>query len=98
MVENVHSPRRTADRQKPELEASSSTTPASVLSSAPSSSSSDEFPAHKIGGDLKIPTKDANAQDDPTGYLYWVCILELEKERSHEKGKAAAKALVQSGE
>jgi hypothetical protein len=44
---------------------------------------------HKIGGDLKVPTKDAHAKDDPTKYYYAVQILELEREKSHEKNKSA---------
>ncbi|KAG6813076.1 hypothetical protein H0H92_014135 [Tricholoma furcatifolium] len=46
---------------------------------------------HVIGGDLKIPTKDANAQDNPAHYFYWVHILELEKDKSHEKKQASSK-------
>jgi bromodomain adjacent to zinc finger domain protein 1A len=72
--------------------ASSSATSTSAISP------NDDIPVHTIGGDLKIPAKDAIAQDDPTRYLYSVQVTELEKERSHEKGKAAAKALVQAGE
>lgn len=43
-----------------------------------------------IGGDLKIPAKDANAQDDPALYFYWVHILELEKDKSHDKKQGGA--------
>jgi bromodomain adjacent to zinc finger domain protein 1A len=63
---------------------------ASCSSSASSSPVEDETP-HLIGGDLKIPSKDANATDDPTLYFYWVHILELEKEKSHEKNKSTGK-------
>jgi len=94
VVQKVHPPKCPTDQLRPEPEASSSTTPASAMSPV----SDEELPVHKVGGDLKIPTKDAVAQDDPTRYFYWVRIMELEKERSHEKGKAAAKALIQSGE
>lgn len=52
---------------------------------APSSSSTEDDIPHVIGGDLKIPIKDANAQDNPALYFYWVNILELEKDKSHEK-------------
>ncbi|KAJ6604346.1 chromatin remodeling complex protein [Mycena vulgaris] len=50
----------------------------------------DEDPPHMLGGDLKEPVKDANARDDPKLYYYWVHILELEKEKSHDKQKATA--------
>jgi len=47
--------------------------------------------AHMIGGDLKIPAKDANAKDDPAKYYYGVQVLELEKERSHDKNRSITK-------
>ncbi|KAJ7130061.1 chromatin remodeling complex protein [Mycena crocata] len=50
----------------------------------------DEDPPHALGGDLKEPVKEANARDDPGLYYYWVHILELEKEKSHDKQKATA--------
>ncbi|KAJ7462685.1 chromatin remodeling complex protein [Mycena galericulata] len=50
----------------------------------------DEDPPHVLGGDLKEPVKEANARDDPKLYYYWVHILELEKEKSHDKQKATA--------
>ncbi|KAJ7666415.1 ATP-utilizing chromatin assembly and remodelling N-terminal-domain-containing protein [Mycena rosella] len=50
----------------------------------------DEDPPHALGGDLKEPVKDANARDDPKLYYYWVHIIELEKEKSHDKQKATA--------
>lgn len=46
---------------------------------------------HKIGGDLKIPAKEAHAKDDPFQYIYQVQILEESHDKSHEKGKAAQK-------
>ncbi|KAG6850825.1 hypothetical protein H0H93_008128 [Arthromyces matolae] len=46
---------------------------------------------HQISGDLKIPAKDANAQDDPSMYFYWVHILELEKDKGHEKKQGGSK-------
>lgn len=55
-----------------------------------SSSLEDEQP-HVIGGDLKIPNKDANIQDDPTLYFYWVHIIELEKDKGHEKKQGGSK-------
>ncbi|KAL0950970.1 hypothetical protein HGRIS_007718 [Hohenbuehelia grisea] len=49
-----------------------------------------EYP-HVIGSDLNVPVKDANARDDPRLYYYWVTLKELEKDKGHDKGKAAAK-------
>lgn len=48
----------------------------------------EEEEPHVLGGDLKIPAKDANAKDDPTLYFYWVHILELEKDKN-DKSKGA---------
>ncbi|KAJ7275336.1 chromatin remodeling complex protein [Mycena haematopus] len=50
----------------------------------------DEAPPHVLSGDLKEPAKDANARDDPKLYYYWVHVLELEKDKSHDKQKANA--------
>ncbi|KAJ6627227.1 chromatin remodeling complex protein [Mycena sp. CBHHK59/15] len=60
------------------------------VASSSVSSIEDEDPPHALGGDLKEPIKDANARDDPKLYYYWVHILELEKEKSHDKQKATA--------
>ncbi|TFK40993.1 ATP-utilizing chromatin assembly and remodelling N-terminal-domain-containing protein [Crucibulum laeve] len=49
----------------------------------------DEVP-HSIGGDLKIPAKDATIRDEPDLYFYWVQIMELEKDKS-DKGKGSSK-------
>lgn len=54
-------------------------------------SAGDTVQIHKLGGDLKIPAKEALVRDDPLKYLYKVQILEEQHEKSHEKGKAAAK-------
>jgi bromodomain adjacent to zinc finger domain protein 1A len=54
-------------------------------------SAGDTVQIHKIGGDLKIPAKEALVRDDPLKYFYKVQILEEQHEKSHEKGKAAAK-------
>ena len=54
-------------------------------------STGDTVQIHKIGGDLKMPAKEALARDDPLKYLYKVQILEEQHERSHDKGKAAVK-------
>ncbi|KAF9015331.1 chromatin remodeling complex protein [Cyathus striatus] len=51
----------------------------------------DEIP-HLVGGDLKIAAKDANARDDPDLYFYWVEILDLEKDKGHDKGKNSSKS------
>lgn len=48
-------------------------------------------PPHVIGGDLRIPTKEATAKDNPSMYYYWVHVTELEKDKSHEKGKSSVK-------
>lgn len=53
-----------------------------------SSSSLEEDSPHIIGGDLKILIGDANVRDNPALYYYWVHILELEKDKSHDKSKA----------
>jgi bromodomain adjacent to zinc finger domain protein 1A len=93
-VREVHPPRRPLkDARSVDSQASSSTLPASNGFGTP-----DDDNLHKLGGDLKIPAKDAVAQDDPALYTYRVQLMELEKERSHEKGKAAVKALIQTGE
>lgn len=66
---------------------------------SPSSSTSsleDEAP-HVLGGDLKILAKDAIAQDNPALYFYWVHILELEKDKSHDKSKGASKSSDKDG-
>ncbi|KAG6911832.1 hypothetical protein DXG01_000079 [Tephrocybe rancida] len=56
-----------------------------------STTSLDEDAPHVIGGDLKIPTKEANIQDNPALYFYWVHIIELEKDKSHEKKQGGSK-------
>ncbi|KAF8912833.1 ATP-utilizing chromatin assembly and remodelling N-terminal-domain-containing protein [Gymnopilus junonius] len=62
---------------------------------APSSSALDDDPPHVIGGDLKISAKEAYANDDPTLYYYWVHLIELERDKSHEKGKSSTKVTEQ---
>ncbi|KAJ7630650.1 chromatin remodeling complex protein [Roridomyces roridus] len=64
--------------------------PNTAASSSASPDENEEDPPHNISGDLKEPAKDANAKDDPKLYYYWVHILELEKEKSHDKAKATA--------
>ena len=51
----------------------------------------EEDPPHVIGGDLRITTKEAIAKDDPSLYYYWVHVIELEKDKGHEKGKSSVK-------
>ena len=60
---------------------------------APSSSrlSPVNDPPHVIGGDLRIPPREAYIKDDPLKYYYWVHVTELEKDKSHEKGKSSVK-------
>ena len=36
-------------------------------------------PVHGIGGDLKVPAKEVNKEDDPNAYLYRIQIVEEEK-------------------
>ena len=60
-----------------------------------SSSALDDDPPHVIGGDLSIPAKDAYAKDDPTLYYYWVHLTDLERDKSHEKGKGSTKVTEQ---
>ncbi|KAJ7102222.1 chromatin remodeling complex protein [Mycena belliarum] len=60
------------------------------IASSSASPVEDEDPPHSLGGDLKEPVKDANARDDPNLYYYWVHIIELEKEKSHDKQKSTA--------
>ncbi|KDR85163.1 hypothetical protein GALMADRAFT_1322895 [Galerina marginata CBS 339.88] len=62
---------------------------------AASSSTLDDDPPHVIGGDLKTPTKDAYTNDNPTLYYYWVHLTELERDKSHEKGKSSTKVTEQ---
>ncbi|KAL4068214.1 ATP-utilizing chromatin assembly and remodelling N-terminal-domain-containing protein [Scleroderma yunnanense] len=68
----------------PENQASSSNLP-------PSATSEENVQIHKIGGDLKIPTKESVARDDPLKYSYKVQILDEQHDRSHEKGKLSLK-------
>lgn len=88
-VEKVYPPKYSSDARARDAHKDSS-------SSSTSSSLEDDAP-HVIGGDLKIPTKDANVQDNPTLYFYWVHILELEKDKSHDKNKSAARSTEKDG-
>ncbi|KAF8140096.1 chromatin remodeling complex protein [Boletus edulis] len=68
-------------------QASSSTSPVQT----PPAETLSNVQIHKIGGDLKIPVKEAHAKDDPLQYIYQVQILEETHDKSHEKGKAVQK-------
>ncbi|PFH54635.1 hypothetical protein AMATHDRAFT_134914 [Amanita thiersii Skay4041] len=82
LVEKVYPPKYSSDEKARDAHKDPSSSSASSLE--------DEAP-HVIGGDLKIPIKDANARDDPILYYYWVHIQELEKDKSHSKDKTAAR-------
>ncbi|KAF8844084.1 hypothetical protein BDN67DRAFT_944466 [Paxillus ammoniavirescens] len=71
----------------PQNQASSSTSPPQ----SPRPVAEDNVQIHKIGGDLKITTKEALARDDPLKYFYKIQILEEQHDKSHEKGKASLK-------
>ncbi|KAF6766364.1 ATP-utilizing chromatin assembly and remodelling N-terminal-domain-containing protein [Ephemerocybe angulata] len=43
---------------------------------------------HSIGGDLKISLHESLESDNPDRYFYWVKLLEIEKDKGHEKGKS----------
>ncbi|KAF9458184.1 chromatin remodeling complex protein [Collybia nuda] len=88
-VEKVYPPKYSSDARARDAHKDSA-------SSSTSSSLEDDAP-HIIGGDLKVPTKDANVQDNPTLYFYWVHILELEKDKSHDKNKNATRTTEKDG-
>lgn len=46
----------------------------------------DENP-HSAGGDLRISLQESIELDGPERYFYWVKLLEVEKDKGHEKGK-----------
>ncbi|KAF8740556.1 hypothetical protein AX14_008167 [Amanita brunnescens Koide BX004] len=81
-VEKVYPPKYSSDEKARDAHKDPSSSSASSL---------EDEALHVIGGDLKIPVKDANARDDPMLYYYWVHILELEKDKSHSKDKTAAR-------
>ncbi|KAF8634015.1 hypothetical protein AX15_001187 [Amanita polypyramis BW_CC] len=81
-VEKVYPPKYSSDEKARDAHKDPSSSSASSL---------EDEALHIIGGDLKIPIKDANARDDPILYYYWVHILELEKDKSHSKDKTAAR-------
>ncbi|GLB36320.1 putative williams-Beuren syndrome DDT (WSD), D-TOX E motif containing protein [Lyophyllum shimeji] len=87
-VEKVYPPKYSSDVHARDAHKDSPTSSKTTLD--------DEAP-HVIGGDLKIPTKDANLQDNPALYFYWVHILELEKDKSHEKKQGTSKSAEKDG-
>jgi len=86
-VVQVYPPKVTGESVDTENQASSSSAPPPPNGTSPD----DAVQIHKVGGDLKIPAKEALVRDDPSKYFYKVQILEEQHEKSHEKGKAAAK-------
>lgn len=88
-VLRVYPPKPSSDVAEtlPSNQASSSTSPVQT----PPVDATNDLEIHKIGGDLKIPAKDAQVKDDPLQYIYQVQILEEPHDKSHEKGKAAQK-------
>jgi bromodomain adjacent to zinc finger domain protein 1A len=66
--------------------------PRSSLPNDDSPSSSrlpEEEPIHKVASDLKLPTKDAIARDDPQKYLYKIQIHEENQEKDKVGGAPA---------
>lgn len=84
---HVYPPKSGPNNMDTEKQASTSTSP-------PVCTPEESTQIHKIGGDLKIPAKEALALDDPLKYLYKVQILEEQHDRSHEKGKLSLKEKV----
>ena len=62
------------------------------LASPSSSRLLDEEPIHKLASDLKLPTKDAIARDDPQKYLYKIQIHEENQDKTDKAGVAPAKS------
>ncbi|KAF8167934.1 chromatin remodeling complex protein [Crassisporium funariophilum] len=87
-VEKVYPPKYNSDRKARD---------AHMDPSSSSNLSLEDDPPHLIGGDLKVQSKDANTSDNPSLYYYWVYVLELEKDKSHEKGKSSAKTIERDG-
>ncbi|KAF8898556.1 chromatin remodeling complex protein [Infundibulicybe gibba] len=83
LVKNVYPPKYSADPTARDAHKDEASSSASTL---------DEEAPHSIGGDLKVQAKDAIARDDPSLYYYWVHILELEKDKSHDKKQSTKSA------
>ncbi|KIJ68264.1 hypothetical protein HYDPIDRAFT_146150 [Hydnomerulius pinastri MD-312] len=88
-VVQVYPPKSGPGGAEPSLpnEASTSTSPPQTSPPV----TEDNLQIHKMGGDLKIPAKDALVKDDPLKYFYKVQILEEQHDKSHEKGKSSLK-------
>lgn len=52
---------------------------------------------HVVGSDLKTPLEETIQRDNPEGYYYWCYLLELEKDKSHEKGKGKSADMHKDG-
>lgn len=78
VIEKVYPPRFSSDQQARDA----------FKDTDPSDQTLDEEQSHLVGSDLSIPIQDANTQDSPELYYYWVHILELEKDKG-EKGRAS---------
>lgn len=50
-----------------------------VVSASSPLSADQRMPLHVIGGDLKIPVKDAMEKDDPARYFYQIQIIDEER-------------------
>lgn len=87
-VEKVYPPKYSSDPQARDAHKDPSSSAAHSL---------DNETPHAMGGDLKISANQAILFDDPARYYYWVHILELEKDKSHDKGKSAAKNIEKDG-
>lgn len=90
-VVQAYPPRSTADAASPTKQVSTSI---SSTSDPPHMFEDESVPIHQLGGDLKVPAKEANSKDDPAKYFYKVQILEEQNEKSHEKSKIPAKERV----
>lgn len=88
-VVQVHPPKTKSDDV--DVPAENQASSSSVTSPPQVIVDDDAVQIHKVGGDLKIPAKEALVRDDPLKYSYKVQILEEQHEKSHEKGKAASK-------
>lgn len=78
VIEKVYPPRFSSDQQARDA----------FKDTDPSDQTLDEEQSHLVGSDLSIPIQDANTQDSPELYYYWVHIRELEKDKG-EKAKAS---------
>lgn len=88
-MEKVYPPKYSGDAQARDAHKDPSSSAAHSL---------DNETPHATGGDLKITTDEATLYDNPFRYYYWVHILELEKDKSHDKGKSATKNVEKGGE